>query len=404
MGRMMLSVRRSCLGATVRKVQIPSTPFSSFSTDSSVPLASLVADITAYQSGSGDPSPSNVRPITGYSSVKIWRTGKNLVDFPRMCEGGSISYNSVRLTASYSDGVLTGVVQNNGSYTRDITVTMATANQIVLPKDFSGYLTMSFNHEGMRPNSSNILRAQLRYANNTTSFGNTAYNSTRYVMSSPSFSWAAGRTISGLYLAATYSASASIGDVIKFQNLQVEYAESNPTATDYEAASITTYPISFPDGMTVYGGYVDVLHGTLTVTHAALKLGASTVFSASSSGQNRYYCDGVGSLRALSGLHGECSHYAYVGTKGTTSELTNDMTVGINANLLTVYIKDSSCSTAADLNTYLTAQESANTPVTIVYELSSPQVFTISQTAISSLTGVNHIWSDTGNVTLAYFS
>ena len=340
MGRRMLSVRRSCLGATVRKVLIPSTPFSSFSTDSSVPLASLIADITAYQSGSGDPSPSNIRPITGYSSANIWRTGKNLVDMPRMCEGANISYNSVRLTASYSDGVLTGVVQNNGSYTRDITVTMATANQVVLPKGFSGYLTMSFYHEGMLPNSSNILRAQLRYANNTTSFGNTAYNSTRYVMSTGSLSWAAGLTISGLYLAATYSASASIGDVIKFEKLQVEYADSSPTATAYEPANITTIPIAFPNGMTVYGGNIDVLRGVLTVTHGE-----------------------------IASYNGETINGPWISS-------------------MDVYAAGATPTTGAQ----------------VVYPLTVPQQYQLTATAISSLTGVNHIWADTGNVTLGYFS
>ena len=340
MGRMMLSVRRSCLGATVRKVLIPSTPFSSFSTDSSVTLASLIADITAYQSGSGDPSPSNIRPITGYSSANIWRTGKNLVDMPRMCEGANISYNSVRLTASYSDGVLTGIVQNNGSYTRDITVTMASANQIVLPKGYSGYMTMSFNHDGMLPNSSNILRAQLRYANNTNSFGNTSYNASRYVMSTPSLSWAAGRTISALYLAATYSASASIGDVIKFWNLQVEYADSSPTATAYEPANITTIPIAFPNGMTVYGGYVDVLHGVLTVTHGE-----------------------------IASYNGETINGPWISS-------------------MDVYAAGATPTTGAQ----------------VVYPLTVPQQYQLTATAISSLTGVNHIWADTGNVTLGYFS
>lgn len=339
MGRMMLSVRRSCLGAIVNNVQIPSTPFATFATDSSVPLASLVADITAYQSGSGDPSPSNVRPITGYSGVNIWRTGKNLVDFPRMCVGGDISYNSARLTVSYNAGVLTGVVQNTGSYTRDFTVTMAAADQIVLPKGFGGYLTMSFSHEGMLPNSSNLLRAQLKYANNTTSFGNTAYNASKYVMSTGSLSWAAGRTISGITVTATYSANASAGDEIKFWDLQVEHADANPTATAYEAANISTYPITFPADMTVYGGYVDVLHGVLTVTHGE-----------------------------IASYDGETINGPWISS-------------------MDVYAEGSTPTTGAQ----------------VVYPLTVPQQYQLSATAISSLAGQNHIWADTGDVTLEYF-
>lgn len=44
-----------------------------------LPMAVGVA-ISPVQSGSGDPSPSNIRPITGWSSVKISRAGSNLFD------------------------------------------------------------------------------------------------------------------------------------------------------------------------------------------------------------------------------------------------------------------------------------------------------------------------------------
>ena len=38
----------------------------------------LTVTITPTQSGSGDPSPSNVRPISGVSSVSVTRTGENV--------------------------------------------------------------------------------------------------------------------------------------------------------------------------------------------------------------------------------------------------------------------------------------------------------------------------------------
>ena len=42
------------------------------------PLIELSAEIVPQQAGSGDPSPSNVRPISGFSSGTITQTGKNL--------------------------------------------------------------------------------------------------------------------------------------------------------------------------------------------------------------------------------------------------------------------------------------------------------------------------------------
>lgn len=46
-----------------------------FTTDTSKALTGLTIPITPIQSGSGDPSPSNVRPISGYSSVTVTRNG-----------------------------------------------------------------------------------------------------------------------------------------------------------------------------------------------------------------------------------------------------------------------------------------------------------------------------------------
>ena len=43
-----------------------------------VPLKSLKINIEPVQSGSGDPSPTNIRPITGWRAVKATRTRKNL--------------------------------------------------------------------------------------------------------------------------------------------------------------------------------------------------------------------------------------------------------------------------------------------------------------------------------------
>ena len=68
-----------------------------------IPVASLVADIEPVQSGSGDPSPSNIRPISGWTGCNVVRTGKNLLP--------QTNYNTARFTVA-SDG---NVSQNNPS-------------------------------------------------------------------------------------------------------------------------------------------------------------------------------------------------------------------------------------------------------------------------------------------------
>ena len=44
-----------------------------------IPLKELSLSINPTQSGSGDPAPDNIRPITGVSSVNVTRTGKNII-------------------------------------------------------------------------------------------------------------------------------------------------------------------------------------------------------------------------------------------------------------------------------------------------------------------------------------
>lgn len=43
---------------------------------------SLVLNLEPHQSGSGDPSPTNIRPISGYDAVNVTRAGKNLYRYP----------------------------------------------------------------------------------------------------------------------------------------------------------------------------------------------------------------------------------------------------------------------------------------------------------------------------------
>lgn len=45
-----------------------------------VPMKSVKVALEPIQSGSGDPSPINVRPITGYDSVKVYRSGADTAD------------------------------------------------------------------------------------------------------------------------------------------------------------------------------------------------------------------------------------------------------------------------------------------------------------------------------------
>ena len=63
------------------KKSIANTPTSIATFNASaLPLPSLKVGISAVQEGSGDPSPTNIRPFHGWSAVNVHDTGKNLFD------------------------------------------------------------------------------------------------------------------------------------------------------------------------------------------------------------------------------------------------------------------------------------------------------------------------------------
>lgn len=64
-----------------------------FNTPFAKPLRSLKAKFTPVQEGTGDPSPDNVRPITGWTGLTAYKTGKNLFNKNGMTRRDGYNYN-----------------------------------------------------------------------------------------------------------------------------------------------------------------------------------------------------------------------------------------------------------------------------------------------------------------------
>lgn len=62
----------------------------------------VVSDITAVQAGTGDPSPDNVRPISGWDSAILYvGTNEYSKDFPETVYGGTLDWTTGVLTVTY---------------------------------------------------------------------------------------------------------------------------------------------------------------------------------------------------------------------------------------------------------------------------------------------------------------
>ncbi len=203
-----------------------------FTDGTDLPLKSLIVDIDPVQSGTGDPSPSNVRPISGWDAVKVTKCGKNLLnDVTPIVVNAYVSNQNGRPILRSSGENRTVIVQMkpNTTYTYTwnqsaISGASADDSNVIL---FDGYpvvgVTLGYSTGDT-----------MRNANNKRTFNSADY---KY----------AAIKIANIYrsnYAETFSAS---------------MLEVGSTATDYEPYTGTSVTVQL--GRTVYGGTLNVLTG-----------------------------------------------------------------------------------------------------------------------------------------------
>lgn len=208
-------------GETESKVEVDSHSYTgdlvSFDTIAEDDLTTLKSSIVPVQSGSGDPSPNNIRPITGHDSATLYRTGKNLI--PNKTHQDSSS----RLWLGTDSSTPYYLFLKAGTYT------------------LSASLEISARF---------ILRE----------YSDTANTDVGSASTTPSGSFTL--TKDGNYSIWLYKSGITAADVNWFQ---LELG-SQPTAyVDYVGSS---YPVSF--GQTVYGGTFDWVSGKLVATWAMI--------------------------------------------------------------------------------------------------------------------------------------
>ena len=206
----------------------------------------IIVTITPTQSGSGDPSPSNIRPISGVSSVTVTRTGKNLFD-----PSGILSATGWTV----SGGVYSGYPGNLLSYCN------AYGGAYYPYPAFKENTRYSLSADTRNDSGAHGVQISLRGAGNVNlgSFlSDSGATFTRKTVTST-----AGKTVS--YLGFSYATNSK--SYIK--NMQ---AEEGVSATAYEPYQGQTVTVSLVDSnsnpLTVYGGTLEVTSGTLSVTWA----------------------------------------------------------------------------------------------------------------------------------------
>ena len=356
-------------------------------------LKSCVVSIEPIQSGSGDPSPDNVRPISGWNSARLYRTGKNLLS-PTLYKG--VQYNPSN-GAVFDTTLASPQFTDNGDGTFSLS-TSATWKYFCMLLPCHGmprfHLKIKGESTGQFGRTTGFLDKDLKVisaSNNTSASWTFEENYTP--SSNPQRAY--------FYIVLTNRATASA--TITITEPQIELSEEG-VASAYEPYSGSS--LTLPFGQTVYGGtasYNGDGTWTVTVTEVA-KHASGLTWANNASYANTFNGDGFTNRKLkINGSNANgcyCDTYKWytsgeVGASSGGIALANASS-GSLAAMSRIYIKDTNF---ADKNEFV-ASFTEHDPL-IVCPLATPTTFTITTAELfDALQGRNVMWTDCKNLTV----
>ena len=327
------------------------------------PAKKFVASLEPIQSGSGDPAPDNVRPITGHTGANVTRTGKNL---------GFLTANNV--SSHQNDSVTYQsndvIVESTGNYGR---------TGFSVPVKAGEKYTVSF--KAKRSGQINNIQFSSKVAWSYDYY--VISNTTENVFSNFSFTFTA---ITDLLFVGIYVNIS--GSTITIEDFQVEVGE---TATTYEAYTATTIPITFPaEAGTVYGGTLTNEDGEwkLSVEREKYVFTGNETWSFSTSSAGFFYTN---------------AYYPAGYAKSGSAYSENGLRIAFNVanQQLRIYLSNNSFLTQdSNINEYLPSG------MGVLIELATPIEYTLTESqALTLLAGGNNIWVDDSDfLELTYYA
>ncbi len=331
----------------------------------------MVARLVAAQSGTGDPSPDNVRPISGKSTLNVTRRGKNAITKDDWA-------NNVDTTHTLVDGLFT-ITPATALANRGIFLSGAS----VVPQRY-GYLAgqnLVFSFEGYGQ-AARVINAKCGNAS-----GNFALTTSwqKFSFAVPTFQATEFHF---------YTNDTSGVTPFYIRNIQLEFGS---VATTYEPYTGNTYAVALPEALV---GWDAASPATIDLRSGASIDTAKLV--ALTGTENWVLYAGKSHTFVVNGFYGQTitPSTAKCSTFSPVSVANFDLVAGIyTANTLNLIISYPDMADIATWKAYLAAQYAAGTPVQVLYKLTAPKTLAVTPLAIPALPGLNNIYSDGGGDT-----
>lgn len=348
-----------------------------FNASIAAPLKSLRVDFAPIQAGSGDPSPENVRPISGWTSVLLIHTNENLIGGETLAESILTAMPATTIDRTAQTVTFTGRTNGDGNKTL-VTLPFITGQQ----------------YTAILRGSGNIKNIRWQYTDGT------------YDTASQLPSWG------GAYVS---TAGKTVRRLIKVYNSAsqtiLNYGTSCilagvKTAADFQPYLGETVDIDWTDEAgEVYGGYVDFVKGELVDTYCNADLASLTwrqrttsapyIYSADFSVQ--FLTEGINSAEQF------CDYFPVSYVTGMTRAVLNHLSLyrygPSTPSDTTCYLAFSDITSLSELNTWL-----GNNHPHACYRRATNISYNLTPQQIKTLCGTNNIFSDAGITTVKYWT
>jgi len=333
--------------------------------------------VIPIQTGSGDPSPTNIRALTGWTGAKPFVTGKNLFDVSN---------------ANWVNGY---------TITADGTISSS-----------SGY---RYTNAFTRVNPSTVYAGQINVGTtNNRSYLVAFYDANQtFISRSVIVSYSVINVSTGVQSGTftTPSNCAFIRLVSPQTDMSGYQIEEGSVATAYEAfGSVQTVSWEDDAGF-VYGGTFDPITGILTAEYDILNIDGSKSVTLSDTNLFYYSLGAYGIAPNTKGANstGWCSHYKLMTNVNKADLMNNAFSTTYNNSSISstngrAFFYDTNYSTADDFKNYLIAQNSNGTPVQYVFKLATPAQYQLTPIRVYAKDGINNVGADCGSTDVEYFA